>query len=79
MAKFIDAHPMGKLSAEILHKLQHAPKDEFGVVHSDILYNKEEDKLYCVLEAPDEEAVRKHHAAAGIEIDWLQKVESTRN
>lgn len=33
-----------------LRQARDSPKDEFGVSHHDILYNKEEDKLYCILD-----------------------------
>ncbi len=78
MPKFIDSHPMGSLAPEVLRKLQNAPKDKFGVTHHDILFNKTADKVFCVLNAPDEAAVRKHHEHAGIRCDWVEKVESTR-
>ena len=78
MPKYIDHHPMGKFSPEQLKGLQNAPKDEFGVTHHDILYNKESDQVYCVLDAPDEEAVKKHHENAGVSCDWVQEVKSTR-
>jgi hypothetical protein len=53
-------------------------KDEFGVTHHDILYNAQEDRVYCVLDAPSKEAVEKHHRHAGIECEWVREVESTR-
>jgi uncharacterized protein DUF4242 len=78
MPKYVDTHPMGKLSPEVLKKLQHAPKDEFGITHHDILYNAKEDRAYCVLNAPSREAVEKHHQKAGIACEWVHEVESTR-
>ncbi|MCI4372433.1 MAG: DUF4242 domain-containing protein [Thermoplasmata archaeon] len=78
MPKFIDTHPMGKLSAEQLKKLQHAPKDQFGITHHDILFSEKENKAFCVLDAPNREAVAKHHQHAGIECDSIIEIESTR-
>lgn len=78
MPKYIDTHAMRPLDTTVLNKLQHAPADEFGVTHHDILYNKEENKVYCVLNAPNAEAVHKHHAKAGIKCDWVHEVSSTR-
>ena len=78
MPKFIDTHPMGKLTADQLNKLQHADKDQFGVTHHDILYNKEEDRVYCVLNAPTKDAVEAHHKNAGLTCAWVHQVESTR-
>jgi hypothetical protein len=78
MPKYIDTHGMGPLDPSVLKKLQHAPADEYGVTHHDILYNQVEDRVYCVLDAPNAEAVRKHHAKAGIKCDWVHEVSSTR-
>jgi Protein of unknown function (DUF4242) len=78
MAKYIDAHPMGSISPETLRKLQKAPRDEFGITHHDILFSKNDDRVFCVLDAPNREAVAKHHAAAGITCEFIQEVESTR-
>lgn len=78
MPTFIDAHPMKPFTADQLNKLQNAPPDEFGVTHHDILFSEKDDKIYCVLDAPNAEAVHQHHAKAGIEADWVQEVKSTR-
>jgi hypothetical protein len=78
MPKFIDTHPMGKLTADQLKRLQGAPKDEFGVTHHDILFNSVEDRVYCVLDAPSKEAVERHHQHAGIACEWVREVQSTR-
>jgi hypothetical protein len=76
--KFIDTHPLGPLTANVLRKLQTAPSDEFGVTHHDILFNEAEDKVYCVLNAPNRAAVQKHHEKAGLHCDWIHEVKSTR-
>lgn len=78
MPKFIDVHPMKPFTAEQLNKIQNAPRDEFGVTHHDILFSEKEDKIYCVLDAPDADAIEKHHAKAGIRCDWIHEVRSTR-
>ena len=78
MPKYIDTHEMGKLTPEQLKSLQSAPKDKFGVTHHDILYNSAENKVFCVLNAPNKEAVANHHKNAGLECDWIQEVESTK-
>jgi hypothetical protein len=53
------------------------PKDEHGVTHENILYSYEEDKLFCLLDAPDKEAVRQHHQKLGISCDWIVEVKTT--
>ena len=79
MPKFIDSHPMGSLTAEQLIQLpQTTPKDKFGVTQHDKLYNKKEDRVYCALDAPNKEAVANHHKGAGLKVEWIHEVESTR-
>ena len=78
MEKFIDQHPMTPFTAEQLRDAQKAPKDEFGVTHHDILYSEGDNKIWCVLNAPDKEAVEKHHEKAGLKCEWIREVESTR-
>ncbi|WOH36705.1 DUF4242 domain-containing protein [Thalassotalea fonticola] len=78
MPKFIDSHPMEPFTADELKSLQNAPPDEFGVTHHDILFSSEDNKIYCVLDAPNKEAIEKHHAKAGIKCDCIHEVESTR-
>jgi hypothetical protein len=36
-------------------------KDEYGVMHENIIYSYEEDKLFCLPNAPDKETVGQHH------------------
>ena len=78
MPKFIDVHSMEPFTAEELKKLHNAPPDEFGVTHHDILFSETGNKIFCVLDAPNEDAIHKHHAKAGIKCDWVQQVDSTR-
>ena len=51
MPRFLDVHGLKDLDEETLRKTQNAPKDEFGVTHDNIMYNKDEDKFYCLLDA----------------------------
>jgi hypothetical protein len=51
--------------------------DEFGIKHVNIFYNKSENKSFCLLDAPNKEAVEKHHEKAGFKCDWIIEVEST--
>ena len=78
MPKYIDAHPMKPFTADILRRLQKAPKDEFGVVHDNILFNEEENRIYCVLDAPNIDAINKHHEKAGVRCEWIHEVKSAR-
>lgn len=78
MPKFIDTHEMKPFTAEALKELQNAPPDEFGVTHHDIFFSEKENKIYCVLDAPNAAAIHKHHEKGGIKCDWVHEVESTR-
>lgn len=79
MPKFIDSHPMTPFTADELKKLQAAPPDEFGVTHHDILFSEDDNKIYCVLNAPNSDAIHQHHAKAGIRCDFVHEVKSTRS
>ncbi len=69
---------MKPLTAQRLREAQNAPPDEFGVTHHDVLFSEEEDKVWCVLDAPNKEAVEKHHERAGLKCEWIREVESTK-
>ncbi len=77
MPTFLDSHDLKAADEETLRKLQNSPKDEFGVTHINILYNKAEDKGFCLLDAPSKEAVEKHHDKLGYKCDWIVEVKTT--
>ncbi len=77
MPKFLDSHGLQGVDPEDLKKLQNAPKDEFGVTHLNIIYSEDEDRCYCFHEAPDKEAVEKHHQKLGYKCDFIMKVDDT--
>lgn len=77
MPRYIDQHPMKPLKPEQLKEFQKADVDEFGVTHHEIIFSEKENKVWCVLDAPNIEAVKKHHAKAGIKTDFIYEVEST--
>lgn len=77
MPRYLDVHPLENLSEETLKGLQNSATDEFGITHANIIYNKDEDRCYCLLDAPSKEAVEKHHHKAGIKCDWITEVKST--
>ena len=77
MTKFLDAQEMHGFDEDNPRRAQQSPADEFGVKHENILYNKEDDKLFCLLDAPDKEAVDKHHQKFGIKCDWITEVKTT--
>lgn len=78
MPRFIDSHPMKPITAAELKKLQNAPPDEFGVTHHEILFSEKDNKIFCVLDGPNAEAIKKHHAKHCVDCDWVYEVKSTR-
>jgi hypothetical protein len=78
MPKFIDVHKMNPLTEQQLKQAQNAAKDEFGVTHENIIYSETENKVFCVLNAPNKEAVEKHHRKIGLKPDWIHEVKTTK-
>jgi hypothetical protein len=76
MPRFLDVHSMKGLDENILKKLQDSPQDEFSVKYLNILYNPEDDKCFCLLEAPNKEDVKKHHEKMGIKCEWITEVKT---
>ncbi len=79
MPKFMDVHAGLKLPPEAIEKFREETKagarDQFGVAQLE-LYHNEEGQVYCFLDGPDEEAVRKHHEAAGVSCGDVNRVDS---
>ena len=69
MPKFMDFHDDLKLPSEAIAQItqdtKDAKSDEFGVRQLELFHNTE-GKVYCLLDAPSEDAVRSHHAALGV-------------
>jgi two-component system sensor histidine kinase HydH len=69
---------MKGLNPEDLEKAVNLPVDSFGVKHVEVFYNKNEDKLYCVLDAPNEEAILKHHESLGFRCEFVTMVQQIK-
>ncbi len=78
MPIFIDAHDSKGLIHEELEKLVDSPPDKFGVTHLELFFNKKEDKIYCILDAPDEESIWKHHEAIGFKCEFITEVDQIK-
>jgi Protein of unknown function (DUF4242) len=78
MALYMDFHEHLPLSDEAIAQIgddtRNKRADQFGVRQVE-LYHNAEGKVFCLLEAPDEEAVRKHHAALGVDCDAVHPVQ----
>jgi len=65
MPKFMDFHPDLIMELDHVQRLRQETEsgkvDQFGVRQLELFYNPDGKGVYCMLEAPDEEAVRKHH------------------
>jgi Protein of unknown function (DUF4242) len=74
---FMDFHDDLKLPAEAIKSIAEGTRngdtDEFGVRQKE-LYHNAQGKVYCLLEAPDAESVRKHHAALDVPCGEVHEV-----
>lgn len=79
MPTFMDFHDDLKLPADAIRDIgqgaRDGAKDEFGVRQIE-LYHNADGKVYCLLEAPDAESVRKHHAALDVPCGQVHEVQS---
>ncbi len=78
MPIFVDGHNMKGLNPEDLEKTVNSPVDNFGVKHLQVFYNKNEDKLYCILDALNEEAIWKHHESLGLRCEFVTSVQQIK-
>jgi len=74
MPVFIDSHDMNDFSEKKLKKIASMPIDKHGVKHLELLFTEKENKLFCVLEGPNKEAVEKHHKDAGLTCEFIFEV-----
>ena len=65
MPKFIDFHADYQVSPEALARLREetvaGTTDQYGVRQLELFHSPDGKGVYCLLEAPDEVAVRNHH------------------
>lgn len=79
MPKFMDYHADLVLPREAIDEIardtRNGTADEFGVRQLE-LYHNSDGSVYCLLEAPDEDAIRKHHAALNVTCGDVHRVDS---
>jgi Protein of unknown function (DUF4242) len=79
MPQFMDFHDDLKLPPEAIEQIAEGTRagatDEFGVRQVD-LYHNADGKVYCLLEGPNEEAIRNHHEALGVPCGEVHQVDS---
>ena len=75
----MDFHQDLKLPAEAIAQIaedaRHARADQFGVRQIE-LYHNDDAQVYCLLDGPDEQAIRAHHAALGVPCGDVHQVDS---
>ena len=79
MPRFMDFHHDLKLPAEAIAQIaddtRNKRADQFGVRQLE-LYHNADGAVYCLLEGPDEDAIRARHAALGVPCGDVHQVES---
>ena len=78
MTRFMDFHEDLKLPADAIEQIAQGTRDgatdQFGVRQVE-LYHNADGKVYCLLEGPDEDAIRKHHEAIGVSCGEVHRVD----
>jgi hypothetical protein len=79
MPRFMDFHDDLNLPPEAIEQIAQGTRegtaDEFGVRQIE-LYHNADGKVYCLLDGPDEEAIRRHHAALNVPCGEVHEVNS---
>ena len=79
MARFVDYHDDLKLPAEAIAQIAQDTRDgkadQFGVRQIE-LYHNPQGNVYCLLDGPDEQAIRDHHADLGVPCGDVHQVDS---
>ena len=79
MPRFMDFHEDLKLPQDAIDQIAQGTRDgatdEFGVPQIE-LYHNADGKVYCLLEGPDEEAIRHHHEALNVPCGDVHRVDS---
>ena len=79
MPKFMDFHDDLRLPQQAIDDIgdgaRNGEVDQFGVRQVELFHNPD-GKVYCLLEAPDEDAVRRHHAALDVPCGDVHRVDS---
>ena len=78
MPQYMDFHDHLQLPADAIRQIadetRAGKRDQFGVRQVE-LYHNPDGKVYCLLDAPDAEAVRAHHDALGVPCGEVHEVQ----
>lgn len=70
MPVFMDTHQGTNLPADLRRQVEErvrsGQKDRFGVIDRGIVIDKDGNKMHCILEGPDADAVMKHHESLNV-------------
>ena len=81
MPQFMDFHDDLRLPPEAIADIADGANagtaDQFGVRQVELFHNQD-GKVYCLLDAPDAQAVRDHHAALGVDCGEVHEVTGIR-
>lgn len=79
MPRFMDFHDDLKLPEHAVRDIQRGSLagevDAYGVRQVELFYNAD-GKVWCLLDGPDEQAVRQHHAALDVPCGEVHRVDS---
>lgn len=82
MPRYMDFHDDLKLPPDAIAAISKGALDgevdQFGVRQVELFHNPD-GKVYCLLDAPDEQAVRDHHAALSVDCGAVHQVASIRS
>ena len=75
--KFLYVHSIVNHSENELKSFQALPRDEYDVKTLNIFYNKAVGISFCLVDAPNREAVERHHEKYGVKCTWITEVQAT--
>ena len=78
MPIFIDGHDVPGTKVAKFKKIINNPANKHGVTHKEILFNKNENKFFCIIEAPNRDSIEKYHEDAEIECDFIYEANSMK-
>jgi hypothetical protein len=80
MPMFMDKHQGAEMAGDMRKNLENEvrtkKKDANGVITRGVVMDQQAREMMCICEAPNEEAVRKHHQDAGMQISELHRVDA---
>lgn len=73
MPLFMDTHEGAELPQDLRRRvherIRSGQPDEHGVIDRGVIIDKDAGTMHCVLEAPDRDAVRRHHESLDVPLD----------